>query len=719
MEELELTIESVVFQSDDGKFSVFRGRGLRKEKISVVYKGFAPFPGEQVKIRGDWVEHPKFGRQMQALVCQSVPPSSVSGMERFLASGAVRGIGKATAARIVEYFGEATMQVLGEKPERLKEVEGIGAKKAEVIAASFAELSDLKELMLFLEENGLSANYAPKIKAAYGASALSVIAENPYRLAADVVGIGFRTADRLAVMLGLEADNPERIKAGLEFALVQASAGGHTYLPEELLLREAANLLQISSEIVYETFNRLIAEDLLRTEEYGQGRLVYPEYLYRAETGVARRLIFLRDKVNSLWQVNYEEVIEEWEKETGLKLAEAQAEAVKASLEHGVFVLTGGPGTGKTTVVKNILAVLEKAGCKIMLAAPTGRAARRLAESAGHPAATVHRLLEYAPNGEGYFFGRNSDNPLEADAIIVDEASMLDIVLAHNLLKAVPVGCRLILVGDVDQLPSVGPGTVLKDILRSKMMPVVRLESIFRQAAKSPIVTNAHLINKGKAPQCEPASDFSFEEVEDEEAAALVIVKRYAEIAAIKGWEEVQVLSPMHKNACGVANLNKLLQERMNPPAAGKAEIMAPTGLLRRDDKVMQTRNNYEKDVFNGDIGKITEISGRSVRVMFPERPEGESVVYEQSELDELQLSYAMSVHKSQGSEYNSVIIPLVRSHYILLQRNLLYTGVTRAKERVILVGSRAAVNTAVDRDDIRRRYTLLAERMQDEVNLF
>lgn len=718
MDELEATIENIVFQANDGKFSVFRVRSGRMEKVSVVYKGLPPFLGEQVKLIGRWSEHPRFGKQFQASVCQTLQPSSVVGIERFLGSGAIHGVGKSMAARIVEQFGADTLKVLGEDPHRLTEVVGIGTKKAKTIASSYAELSDMKELMLFLEEHGISSNYAPKIKAKYGATALRRIETNPYCLATDVVGIGFKTADRLAVTMGLQAGHPDRIKAGIEFALTQAASAGHTCLPEEKLLAETARLLLIEYSEVYDIFKKLIAEDLLRTEELGGVRLVYPEYLYRAETGVARRLLYLRDKVNRIWRVDYQKIIEQWEKEAGLQLAEAQVEAIRASLEHGVFILTGGPGTGKTTVVKGILAVLAKAGCKIMLAAPTGRAARRLAESAGHPAATVHRMLEYTPNGDTYFFGRNEDNPLEADAIIIDEASMLDISLAQNLLKAVSVGCRLILVGDVDQLPSVGPGTVLKDIIRSKMMPVVRLNSIFRQAALSPIVMNAHRINRGLEPKCESDSDFCFAEFDNETAAAEYVVEKYEETTRSEGWEAVQVLSPMHKNPCGVANLNKLLQERMNPPEPGKDEIATPSGLLRTGDKVMQIRNNYEKEVFNGDIGKIVGINGRNISVLFPERPEGERVDYAPSELDELQLAYAMSVHKAQGSEYRTVIIPLVSSHYMLLQRNLFYTGVTRAKQRVILVGSRAAVNTAVGNDDMRKRYSLLAERMQEESNL-
>ncbi|MEG1726520.1 MAG: ATP-dependent RecD-like DNA helicase [Acidaminococcaceae bacterium] len=715
MDELEAIIETVVFQAGDGKFCVFKVQSSSLGKVAVVYRGVPPFVGEQVKLTGHWGEHPKFGRQFQASTCQIVQPSSVVGMERFLGSGAVKGIGRAMAARIVAHFGTTTLQVLSTTPERLAEVAGIGKKKAAVIGESYAGLSDLRELMLYLEEHGISASYAPKLQAVYGATVVKRIEANPYCLATEVAGIGFRTADRIALAMGLAYSAPERIKAGLEFALTQAAAAGHTCVPESILLAETTKMLQIDSEEINSVFQQLLTEDLLRTEEVGGLRLIYPEYLYRAETGVARRLLYLRDKINRLLNVDYQGIITTWEAAESISLAEAQKEAIRASLEHGVFVLTGGPGTGKTTVVKGILAVLEKAGCKILLAAPTGRAARRLADSAGHPASTVHRLLEYTPNGEKMFFGRNEETPLEADAIIVDEASMLDIVLMHSLLKAVPVGCRLILVGDVDQLPSVGAGSVLKDIIRSQKMPVVRLENIFRQAALSPIVRNAHRINRGLMPECQPQSDFAFEAFEDEPAAAAYIVETYARLIEHNGWQTVQVLSPMHKNPCGVQNLNKLLQERTNPPSVSRAEVVAPSNILRVGDKVMQIRNNYEKDVFNGDIGKIKFINGRNVTVAYPERQEGETVEYGPAELDELQLAYAMSVHKSQGSEYGIVIMPLVRSHYMLLQRNLLYTAITRAKQQVLLVGSGAAMNTAVSNDKTRKRYSLLAERLQDE----
>jgi len=717
MDELEVLIENIVFQSADSAFCVFRAKNKEIGSVCVVYRGIAPFVGEVVKMKGKWGQHPKFGRQFQATIWQSVKPSTAVGIERFLGSGAIHGIGKAMAARIIERFGEAALEIISTDPYRLTEISGIGKKKAEDIINSYAALSDMRELMVFLEEHGISSNYAPKLQAAYGSTAIARIEHNPYCLATDVDGIGFKTADKIALALGHDFNDSERIKAGINYALLQASSQGHTCVPDNTLLEVTAGLLQIDEMEATEVFNQLIKDDLVRTETLGGVRLVYPEYLYRAETSVAHRLLALRDNVNKLWKVDYQTIIKNWEDQEHIELAEEQKEAVKASVEHGVFVLTGGPGTGKTTVVKGILSVLEKAGCKILLAAPTGRAARRLSESAGQNATTVHRLLEYTPAGDGQFWGKNEENPLEADAIIVDEASMLDIALMYYLLRAIPIGCRLILVGDVDQLPSVGPGSVLKDIIRSKSMPVVRLENVFRQAELSPIVRNAHRINRGLSPEFEVGSDFSFHEFEQEEEAAQFVVDIYAKLTGNGKWQDVQVLSPMHKNPCGVQNLNAMIQKRMNPPRSGKGEINTGGIILRVGDKIMQIRNNYEKDVFNGDIGCIKAINGRNIVADFPDRAEGEDVTYAAGEIDDLQLAYAMSVHKAQGSEYGTVIMPFVRSHYMLLQRNLLYTGVTRAKGKVVLVGSYSALNIAVNNDKTRKRYSLLAERLQDIQN--
>ena len=711
---IELTIKNIVFQAAEGTFSVFRGENLEVGTVSVVYKGQAPFAGEQVRLSGSWGEHPRFGRQFQAQSWEAIQPKGTEGLVKMLGSGVLKGVGPAMAQRIVDQFGEDTLKILEKSPERLREVSGIGKKKAEAIVASYGELKDSRELVFFLESHGISGNYAPRIQALYGNTAVTRISNNPYCLAEDVDGIGFRTADALARNLGVDEHGEDRIRAGIHYTLLQGASQGHTCVPDRWLVTLAAKILQVDPLEVEQVFQQLLKDNLLRTEDVGDHVCVYPEYLYRAEEGAARRLLALRDNVNALWKVDYQKIIREWERDERIHLAPEQAEAVKASVDHGVFVLTGGPGTGKTTVIKGILSVMEQAGCKILLAAPTGRAAKRLAESAGKPALTVHRLLEYTPNGEGdSFWGRDEDNPLEADAVIVDEASMMDIVLMYNLLKALPLGCRLILVGDVDQLPSVGPGSVLQDIIRSGTMPIVRLENVFRQAELSPIVRNAHRINQGMMPQWEGENDFSFREFATEEETMHYIVDLYAHLARTQPQDSLQVLTPMHKNLCGVENLNNLLQARMNPPDPEKQEYRGSFLLLREGDKVMQIRNNYEKNVFNGDIGRIQSIQGAYVTVDFPDRAEGEAVTYEGAEVSDLRLAYAMSVHKSQGSEYGAVIMPLVLSHYILLQRNLFYTAITRAKKQVYLAGSKRALRMAVENDKTRKRYSLLAERLK------
>ena len=721
MEKLEAVVNDIVFQSDDGMFSVLRMENKAQGRFTAVYHGNAPYLGENVAMEGNWIEHARFGRQFDIQSLQVLQPTSVAGIERFLASGAIKGVGPVTAARIVEVFGTDTLEILGSCPERLAQVRGISAKKAAAIGESYSQLSGLRELMVFLEAHGVSSGYAARLQAAYGDTAITRIKENPYSLATDITGIGFKTADRIAMAMGMEHDCEERLRAGIAYALTQAAGVGHTCVPEELLVRETARALAVDSTMVQDTFSKLMEQDMLRTEEMGGMRLVYPEYLYTAEVQTAQRLLKLRDQAKPVTRVNADEVIAKWERDAGITLAEAQRQAIYASLEHGVFVLTGGPGTGKTTVVKGILNVLEQAGCRILLAAPTGRAARRLADSAGHPAATVHRLLEYQPTGDGLCFGKDDSDPLDAEAIIIDEASMLDISLTYHLLKAIPGGCRLIFVGDVDQLPSVGAGSVLKDMIRSGRMPVVRLENVFRQAEVSPIVRNAHKINRGQMPEFLAGADseFALEEFANEHDAAEFVARTYAQLTSGGDWRRVQVLTPMHKNPCGVQNLNKLLQQYINPPSATKPEVNIPGNVLRVGDKVMQIRNNYEKDVFNGDIGRVSRIDGKNVTVSFPERPEGNYVTYAQGEVEELQLAYAMSVHKSQGSEYPYVILLMVQSHYIMLQRNLLYTAVTRAKERVLIVGSKNAVRTAVENDKTKRRYSLLAERLQESSEVF
>ncbi|MDO4178634.1 MAG: ATP-dependent RecD-like DNA helicase [Phascolarctobacterium sp.] len=722
MENVQAIVENIVFASDDGMYSVLRVSNKAYGIFSAVYRGNAPYLGENISMDGEWVEHPRFGRQFNIVILKIVEPTSTEGIERFLASGAIPGVGPVTAARIVDKFGADTLDIFANHPKRLAEVKGISKKKAEQIAEAYNSLSELRELMLFLESNGISSGYAARLHAVYGSTAIIRIKEDPYCLARDVDGIGFITADKIAMSLGLERDCEERIAAGIAYTLQTAAGKGHTCIPEQVLVDKASEVLRIEHEPVQDEFNRLMKRDELRIEETHEGRLVYPEYLYHCEVGAAKRLLALRDSAGPLKHVRTESIINKWEQQAGITLADEQREAIHASLKYGVFVLTGGPGTGKTTVVKGILNVLEKAGCRILLAAPTGRAARRLSESSGHVALTVHRLLEYQPGSQGYYnFGKDDEDPLDAEAIIIDEASMMDIALTYHLLKAVRGGTRLIFVGDMDQLPSVGAGNVLHDIINSNKMPVVRLTNVFRQAEVSPIVTNAHKINAGRAPVFTEGDDSDFQIVEftDEKAAADFVAKKYAELTSKDDWRSVQVLSPMHKNTCGVQNLNKLLQACVNPPSIKRAEITFPSGVFRVGDKVMQMKNNYEKDVFNGDIGRIVAIDGKDITVAFPDRPEGELVIFAQGETNDLALAYAMSVHKSQGSEYPIVILVMVNSHYIMLQRNLIYTAVTRAKERVIIVGMKTAVNRAVSNDKSQKRYSLLAERLQDSFEVY
>ena len=716
MEKICGTVDTIIFASQDNRFTVLK---LSPEKLStqitVTLNGIAPLIGQLLEIEGEWVKHPKFGQQFKATTYKTVAPTEISGIEKFLASGAINGIGPAMAKKIVAEFGEKTLEIIAKSPNELLKVPGIGKKTAEKISTSYLEQSELTEIMVWLENHGISNTYAGKIFAKYGSFAIDIMEKDIYRLFQDIEGIGFLTADKLAFNLGIQRDDKRRIISGIDYALMQLCNNGHCCIPEMALVDKTAKILQVNNQIIFTILKERIDNGSLNTEVVGGETLIYPPYLYYAEKKVATRLLQLQQATEPLSEDNLSLFIKVWEKDNQIQLAQKQKEAIKACLHHGVLVLTGGPGTGKTTVIKGILSILKAQGLKIRLAAPTGRAAKRLSETTGQKALTIHRLLEANNLAQDdnlqLGFSKDIDDQLDADVIILDEVSMVDIVLMHHFLNAVPDGCRIILVGDTDQLPAVGPGSVLKDIIRSQKIPAIRLDEIFRQAQTSMIIQNAHIINAGRLPDLRKQyNDFVFYELNDDTSITQKILDLCTKDLPHEGFDvlkDVQVLSPMHRFLCGVENLNLMLQEQLNPKK-NQDELKYSSQTFRVGDKVMHIRNNYQKNVFNGDIGFIQDINNEKLTVDYFDH----IVTYEKNELNELTLAYASSVHKSQGSEYKVVIIPLSTSHYIMLQRNLLYTAITRAKQKVIIIGSKKALMTAIQSNRTQKRYTLLAERL-------
>lgn len=716
MEKICGTVDTIIFASQDNRFTVLK---LSPEKLStqitVTLNGIAPLIGQLLEIEGEWVKHPKFGQQFKATTYKTVAPTEISGIEKFLASGAINGIGPAMAKKIVAEFGEKTLEIIAKSPNELLKVPGIGKKTAEKISTSYLEQSELTEIMVWLENHGISNTYAGKIFAKYGSFAIDIMEKDIYRLFQDIEGIGFLTADKLAFNLGIQREDKRRIISGIDYALMQLCNNGHCCIPEMALVDKTAKILQVNNQIIFTILKERIDNGSLNTEVVGGETLIYPPYLYYAEKKVAMRLLQLQQATEPLSEDNLSLFIKVWEKDNQIQLAQKQKEAIKACLHHGVLVLTGGPGTGKTTVIKGILSILKAQGLKIRLAAPTGRAAKRLSETTGQKALTIHRLLEANNLAQDdnlqLGFSKDIDDQLDADVIILDEVSMVDIVLMHHFLNAVPDGCRIILVGDTDQLPAVGPGSVLKDIIRSQKIPAIRLDEIFRQAQTSMIIQNAHIINAGRLPDLRKQySDFIFYELNDDTSITQKILDLCTKDLPHEGFDvlkDVQILSPMHRFLCGVENLNLMLQEQLNPKK-NQDELKYSSQTFRVGDKVMHIRNNYQKNVFNGDIGFIQDINNEKLTVDYFDH----IVTYEKNELNELTLAYASSVHKSQGSEYKVVIIPLSTSHYIMLQRNLLYTAITRAKQKVIIIGSKKALMTAIQSNRTQKRYTLLAERL-------
>jgi exodeoxyribonuclease V alpha subunit len=734
------SVERITYYNEENGYTVLRlrpdTRGMlpfkyaagRDALITVVGNLPEINPGEWLKLTGQWTTHARHGRQFQATMCEQSVPASTEGIKRYLGSGLIRGIGPVMAERIVDKFGDRALDVIELEPGRLREVLGIGPKRIDGIAKAWEQQRAIKDVMLFLQSHGVSTNLATKIYKKYGDDSLAVVQNTPYKLVRDIHGVGFKTADKLAQALGMAPDDPGRIEAGIAYTLNRMAEEGHVYVPQEELEPEASEILGVGVEKVSDVIERLEVGDLIKRETLTyeakptaesavrDEKAVYLTPLYYSEIGATNRLQqIIEHPTSRLASLRFPATGNQrpaTKSQPQVELTSQQREAIQTAVTHKVTILTGGPGTGKTTTLRSLLELLDQNGLTYALASPTGRAAKRLAEATGRQAKTIHRMLEFNP-GEG--FGRNEDNPVDAAMVVIDEASMLDLVLANNLLKAISPDSHLLLVGDVDQLPSVGAGDVLRDLIDSGVAAVIRLETIFRQAAGSLIIRNAHRINQGLMPETpKNASDFFlFVKQEPEEAARLlvdVVKQRIPQKFGFDPLDDTQVISPMYGGATGVSNMNRLLQQALNPRGK-QAERRLAGRDFRVGDKVMQTVNNYDKSVYNGDIGRITALDAVEQRLTV--NVDGLPVIYDFLEADELSHAFAISVHKSQGSEYLCVVMPVLTQHYLLLQRNLLYTAVTRAKKLVVLVGTRRAIAIAVKNNRVAQRHTALDWRLQ------
>ena len=724
-------IERVTYASEENSYTVVKVKVYgHNNLVTVIGNIVNPMPGEIISMKGEWGNHPKYGEQFKVVFCECTTPATVYGIEKYLGSGLVKGIGPVMAKRIVAKFKEETLNVIEKDIEQLADIEGIGKKRIAMITKAWDEQKEIRAIMIFLQSHGASSGYSAKIYKRYGNESINIVKENPYRLATDIFGIGFLTADKIAQKLGFAKDSELRAAAGILHVLHETTDEGHVYYPYEPLILKCKEILDIDREIIVKAIGTVSVDKQIVIEDLDQNtgdvkenskenskenhKAVYLTGYHLAEKHLALRLKTLLQTPQAIRKVDSEKAIQWVQEKLTITLAEKQIEAVRCVTDNKVMIITGGPGTGKTTIINAIIRIFSIIKTKILLAAPTGRAAKRMMETTGHEAKTIHRLLEYSMRKGG--FQKNTDSPLECDLLIIDETSMIDTLLMHHLLKAIPSNATFVLVGDVNQLPSVGAGNVLKDIIESNAVPVVELNEIFRQAKESSIIVNAHLINEGKMPNLRSSQDklddFYFIEQEDPQKVMELIItlvkERIPKRFGFNAIDDIQVLTPMHRGIVGASNLNVELQKAMNP---GEDGINRFGRLYKVNDKVMQILNNYDKEVYNGDIGRIVSIEeeGQEVVVSIDDR----EIIYDYSELNELVHAYAVSIHKSQGSEYKAVVIPILTQHYILLQRNLLYTGVTRGKKLVVIVGTKKALAIAVRNNNTQKRYTLLSERMR------